>query len=119
MAVDILPEMRVARQSDRVVLTPSAVYSATFNSAKQAVGQYNEIVAVLDVTVDNGTTLDVKFQVSADNGITWTDLGVAFTQAAAATVEAKFLTNFGDCIRTVNTIVGTSWTFSVKFVGKS
>ena len=123
MAVDILPEMRVARQSDRITHFVSAAKTATFNTVKKAVGPYNEAVMFLDVTAASGTspTLDVKIQTSPDNGTTWFDEGTAFTQAVAATKEIKKITNFGDIIRAVCTIGGTtpSFTFSLKMVGKS
>ncbi len=77
----------------------------------------------MNVTAVSGTTptLAVKLQVSDDGGTTWYDLpGGAFTSATAATAQAIQISNFGDTLRAVSTIGGTtpSFTYAVKLVAK-
>jgi len=107
----------------RSTLQASAAKTTTNNSSSLAIGGYKEAVVTLNVTAASGTvpTLDVKIQTSDDGGTTWFDLpGVAFAQVTAATTKALQITNFGDTIRAVSTITGTtpSFTYAIKLVAK-
>jgi hypothetical protein len=73
----------------------------------------------VDVTVDNGTTLDLKVQISPETSPTETDWydvpGGAFPQiTATGKLEVIPFTNLGNKITIKYTIVGTSFTFGVK-----
>lgn len=81
----------------------------------------SELLLFLNVTAASGTspTLNVKVQAQDPAG-NWYDI-LSFTQATAATKEAKQLSIFGDKIKVVYTIGGTtpSFTFSVTAVAKA
>lgn len=103
-------------------LKASGAVTATGQSAGVLLDAFLEAFAALDVTVVSGTTpiLDVKVQTSDDN-IDWYDAGSAFAQITAASKPAVLkLTNFGNYVRAVWTIGGTtpSFTFSLKLVAK-
>lgn len=109
--------------ADRVTVQASAAKTATNSSAALVVGNYREAIATLNVTAASGTTptLDVKLQTSDDGGTTWYDLpGGVFTQRTAAGAQALQITNFGDTLRAVSTIGGTtpSFTYAIKLVAK-
>ena len=82
------------------------------------------MIAFVNVTAASGTspTLNLKIQTSDDGGTTWCDVpSGAFTQATGATTQMLAFTTFGDTVRCVSTIAGTSpsFTYAVKAVCKS
>lgn len=102
---------------------PSAARTASGSvDLNELPGNFDEVVGYVDVTAASGTspTLDVTYQVSPDDGITWYD-HTAFTQAVAVTKERKvFTAPAGVRGRISYTIGGTSpsFTFSVHVEGK-
>ena len=96
--------------------------AGTVNGTAHDCSVFEEMSAILSVTVSSGTaeTLDVKIQVSVD-GTIWTDL-VTFTQAVGVTQEYKGLTCFGKWLRAVSAVgsgaADGSFTFSVIATGK-
>lgn len=107
-------------------LVASAARTATGTGTQVCgFGRYEKFTMQLAVTAASGTTptLDVTVQHSIDGGTTWFTLAT-FTQKTAAgselktesEVEAATAEVYGDCIRAIWTIGGTtpSFTFSVK-----
>lgn len=94
-----------------LVLKGSGLESASTNGAAIETGDRRVARLKLDITVDNGTSLDVVVQTSRD-GVTWYTSG-AFTQQAGVASEQKLflLDRF---VRYSSTIVGTSFTYSVS-----
>ena len=124
----LLPKVK-ATPRRTITLVASQARTATLTTGAFDVGpEVTKLVAYLSVTAASGTspTLDVKIQDSPD-GNTWYDIGSGtgsgtglFVQATAATTQVKDITtrNFGRYIRAVNTVGGTtpSFTFSVQVV---
>lgn len=107
----------------RLTLQASAANTATNSGAATDVGLFRELVVFLNVTAGSGTTptLNVKIQTSDDGGTTWYDVpSGAFTQATGVTTQILSFTTFGDTVRCVSTIAGTtpSFTYAVKAVAK-
>jgi hypothetical protein len=108
----------------RITLQASSAQTATNNgTAYTGVGNRREMIVFLNVTAVSGTTpsMTVKMQTSDDGGTTWYDIpGGAFTAATAATTQLLSFTAFGDTVRCVSTISGTtpSFTYAVKAVCK-
>lgn len=104
-----------------LTLLASATKTATGQTDAIDASGVDELSVFLNVTDVSGTspTLDVVIQDSPD-GTTWYDKE-SFTQATAATSEAKRLTNFGKFVRVKYTIGGTtpSFTFEVKATGRN
>ena len=109
-------------------LLGSGTRTATGNGTTiSGVGKYKEAIVFLNCTAASGTApiLNVKLQSSSDGGTTWFDLpNAAFTQltgtgSQAISIGAPTIA-FGDTIRDVHTISGTtpSFTFSVTAVFK-
>lgn len=107
-------------------LVASAARTATgTGSAVCGFQRYEKFAAELVVTAASGTTptLDVTLQHSMDGGTTWFTMAT-FTQKTAtgselkseAEVEAATAEVYGDCLRAIWTIGGTtpSFTFYVK-----
>ena len=116
--------------------------TATFNSDKEYVGEYDYIGIALTTASVTGTspTLDVKLQLSWDDGSNWNDYypddansetqaALAQSTAATATMEmwpawVKSVTDHDGnkpCIRFVFTIGGTnpSFTITARLVARS
>src|SRR4051812_14456489 len=88
--------------------------TASANSNKVNAGGYGNAVAYLRVTAASGTTptLDMKFQDSPD-GTNYQDVpSGAFTQKTAAGSQRLVLSNIGPFLRAVQTIGGTSPSFT-------
>jgi hypothetical protein len=114
--------MRNFRESQVVTPHASQAETATLNSPAINVSGFTEAIALLNVSARSGTTptLDVKAQTSWD-GNDWYDLGSAFTQVTAPGSSILKLTNMGPYIRFVQTIGGTtpSFTYLLTLVLKS
>ena len=112
----------MARVSAQEFFASAARATADENSKAIDCSVFEEMSAILDVTVVAGTdpTMTCKFQVSND-GVIWADLGVGFTAATAATAEYKAITNFGKWLRVNSVIGGTetpTFTYSLVATGK-
>lgn len=122
----------------------SAAQTATAQGGAIYIGGIKEMVVYATCTASSAPTqLDVYLQSSSDNGVTWYDLTsdvVQTTNAAAAETAAVAnqrdvlqavttcasavkaigrYTNFGNYVRAAWVITGTSFTFSVKAIGKN
>jgi hypothetical protein len=95
-----------------VTLLASASRTASANGAAVAIGDLGTLRLLLDVTVDNGTTLDVTIETSYDGSTAWRSLG-AFAQVSGVGSERKSFPGCDRYARAVSTIVGTAWTYSV------
>jgi len=96
-------------------LNPAAPLTANANSPALDLGAFNEAVIFLKTTAVSGTapTLDVKVQTSYD-GTDWYDEGTSFTQITAVITPAvRKITNFGNYVRLVFTVGGTTPSFTV------
>lgn len=111
-------------------LVASAARTATGTGSQICgFGRYEKFLCELSVTAASGTTptLDVTVQHSIDGGSTWFTL-VAFTQKTTtgnelkteSEVEAATAEVYGDCIRAIWTVGGTtpSFTFTVKITAQ-
>lgn len=110
-------------RASHIVLQASAAQTATGNSSAVEVGEYTEALVTLNCTAASGTTptMTVKVQTSDDKGTTWYDLpSGGFTQLTAAGKQALQITCFGDYIRALWTIGGStpSFTFVMNVTGK-
>lgn len=104
------------------VLLPSAARTASANGeASEGFGQTSQLFVHSTVTARSGTnpTLDVKIQHSIDGGATWHDLITLAQQTNTGTVTGTTSAFYGDTLRAVATIGGTtpSFTFSVHVAG--
>lgn len=114
-----------ASATTRIVVQVSSAQTASgSSSALTTVGPYQNALVTLNCTASSGSspTLNVKVQISDDGGTTWYDLsGSSFTQLTGTGSQAIQITNFGDTIRAVWTITGStpSFTFAVKGVFKT
>jgi len=130
----------------RLTLLASAAQTATGNGAAFNVPNLKELACVVDCTaVSSGTTLDVFLQGSADGGTTFADLPASITlldantsgtegaeDSASATTTTRNIIHlttatgrafasyyaFTDTVRVRWVLSGTSYTFSVRCVGK-
>lgn len=132
-ATAIQPQHADAAREDAgrsVTLAASAARTATgAGSTFCGFAPYTKFAAQLAVSAASGTTptLDVTWQHSIDGGTTWFTV-VAFTQRTAAAnelkveaeVEAATAEVYGDCMRIIWTIGGTtpSFTFSSTLVAQ-
>lgn len=120
----------MATQGKSETLAASAARTATgTGSAVCGFGRFEKFAAELVVSAASGTTptLDVTIQHSIDGGTTWFTL-MTFTQKTStgselkseAEVEAATAEVYGDCIRAIWTIGGTtpSFTFYVKITAQ-
>ncbi len=112
-----------SRQATVFTLHASAAETATGQSASVDLSTYAEALAELNVTAVAGTspTMTVSFQTS-DDGADWYDMGTAFAAVTAVSKPAALkFTNFGQFVRAVWTIGGTtpSFTFTLKLVAKT
>lgn len=116
----------MAKDSRTETLLASAARTATgTGSAVCGFSRYEKFAAELVVSAASGTTptLDVTLQHSIDGGTNWYTLAT-FTQKTAtgselkteSEVEAATAEVYGDCLRAIWTIGGTtpSFTFYVK-----
>lgn len=105
------------------IITPLASAARTTSGTQELgdwPGNFDEVVGYLNVSaIDTGTSLDVVYQVSPDDGTTWFT-HTSFTQVTTSTgTERKVFTRpAGVRARISYTIVGTSYTFSVHIEGK-
>ncbi len=115
------------RVSDEKTLLALAAREASVNGDKLDLSAWREAIVYLEVASKQGapTSLDLKIQTSPD-GTTWHDFkpAAAFTQVTGATAaEALQITNFGQWIRAVGTMVGggtgVGWTYGVTVRGKA
>jgi hypothetical protein len=97
-------------------LFASAARATVNGTAYQLNDDFNSLVAYLEVTAKNATSLDVKIQDSVDNSI-WSDVaGCTFTQVTTTTANQVVTATRAPAryIRAVSTVVGTTFTFSVR-----
>lgn len=116
------------RASARSIILPAAAYTTTTNSSTIAAGGFAEIGFYVNVTAVAGTTpsLTVSIQASSDGGTTWFNLvsGTAITAAGTQKIDVGASTTnnttFGDTVRAVAAITGTtpSFTMSITAIGK-
>lgn len=124
-------------------LLASATQTGTGNGGGISVAGVDEIIVFATCTASNTPTqLDVYLQSTSDNGVTWYDLtaevvqttNTAATETAAVANKRDVLDavtscasavkaigkyrNFGSQVRVAWVITGTSFTFSVKAIGK-
>jgi hypothetical protein len=99
---------------DTITLKASGSETASTNGAAVFVGDKGTLRLTLDVTVDNGTTLDVVIQTSMD-GTTWRAMNpvAAFAQIGIVGSERKCFPGCDRYARYVSTIVGTAFTYSI------
>lgn len=101
----------------------SGTYTSSSVSQKADLTRFIEGNFFVNVTAVSGSdpTLVIVIEMSPDNGSTW------YTHSTLTTITGtgksiKAVTNFGNDVRISYTIGGTgspSFTFTVKFVGKS
>lgn len=92
------------------------VLAASANSNPWPVEMQNEEIIYCSTSAVSGTTptLDIKVQISPDQGATWFDSGYAFTQQTAnGTAVLKIPNNLGTFQRLVFTLGGTTPSFTV------
>jgi hypothetical protein len=102
-------------------IVPGGALGATTTGETIYVGGYRAIDMYMSCTAVSGTspTLNCVVSSSAD-GTVWIT-HTTFTQVTTAATELKFLEKFGNYIRVVSTIGGSSTptvTFTLKAVGK-
>lgn len=107
--------------STTINLITGGAVTATQTSAKINSGGYSVAKAYLNISAVSGTspTLVVKFQDSPDNS-TWVDVASgAFSSQNATGVNSLVLTNVGPYLRAVQTVGGTtpSFTYDLKVAG--
>lgn len=132
--------------STRFDIQTSALQTATGNGGGISVSGIKELVVIVDVTASVGPpTIDIYLQSSSDGGTTWSDLLFDWScesPVTASATEGTVQTNkrsiadglntaapkrytakysvFGDYIRAAWVVSGaTSYTFSVKAIGKN
>lgn len=91
------------------------VIAANSQSAGFPVENQNEMNLYMSLAATGGTTptLDVKYQVSPDQGTTWFDSGSAFAQQTANGQSIlRIAANIGTLGRLVYTVGGTTPTFT-------
>lgn len=97
--------------TEDVTLKASGLESASTNGAAVELGDRGVVRLILDITVDNGTTLDVDVETSKDGVNNWYVAG-SFTQQTGVATERKTFA-VDRFVRYASTIVGTSFTYSV------
>ena len=102
-------------------MVPGGALGTTTTGETIYVGDYTNIDMYMSATAVSGTspTLDCVVSSSADGSVWITH--TTFTQVTAAAAEKKNLTAFGNYIRVISTIGGSSTpivTFTLKSVGK-
>ncbi len=107
--------------NDSIALLNEAI-TAGLNSSALAVGDFNGVIAYLDVTSVSGTTpsMTVTMQDSPD-GNTWYNIpSGAFTAVTAAGTQRLLLSNCGQYIRASIAVTGTtpSFTTNLQVVGQ-
>ena len=110
------PAPIVAADREIQELFASAARASVNGTAYELKEHFNQLTAYLDVTAKNATSLDLKIQDSVDNSI-WTDLGgCTFTQVTTTTASQVVNATRAPAkyIRAVSTVVGTTFTFSVR-----
>lgn len=130
--------------STRFEILASAAQTATAQGGAISVAGLRELTVYATCTASSSPTqLDVYLQSSSDGGVTWYDLTAdvvqttntaaaetaavanqrdvlqAVTTCASAVKAFGKYTVFGDQVRAAWVITGTSFTFSVKAVGKN
>lgn len=107
--------------TSKVTFLSSAARTTSGESGELNLSYGDEILVFLDVTAVSGTspTLDVKVQTKGPDG-KWYDIA-SFAQKTGTGNEAKAITNYGEILKVVYTIGGTtpSFTFSVTGVVKT
>src|SRR5206468_9286770 len=96
--------------------TAAALTASGSSQVTPVVGDYKEGLIVLVVSGVSGTTpsLTAKVQQSPDDGTTWIDVANgAFTAITANGNAALPISNFGEKIRLVYTITGTTPSFTL------
>lgn len=110
-------------QTPRTIINNSAngAVTATQTSGKVNAGGYSNAKAFLNISAVSGTTptLVVQFQDSSD-GVNWTNVtSGAFSSQNATGVNSLVLSNVGLYLRAVQTLGGTtpSFTYDLHVVG--
>lgn len=106
----------------RVTILASGAQTATASHTTiSGLGSFTQAIITLNITAVSGTTpsLTVKLQTSDDGGTTWYDLPSAtFTAATAVSTQIIQLSApFGDTLRAVSTITGTTPSFTEAIKG--
>ena len=99
---------------------PSAVYASSFaTDLLDWPGEYDEVVGYIDCTASSvPTSLDVDYETSVDGGTTWY-AHTSFTQITTTGSQRLVFTRPAGIRARLNvTIVGTSFTFSLRLEGK-
>lgn len=107
------------KKAEEIVVLPSAVYNASQNvDLNEWAAQWDEVMFIVDVTADNGTTLDVVYQVKGV-GANWADHITLAQISGVGTFLLLVPTNAGVESRLGITLVGTDFTYSIRGVGKN
>jgi hypothetical protein len=98
----------------------SAARTITGTGAAMDLMDSKELSVMLDVTAASGTTptLDVQAE-HAPDGVCWTNLGTAFTQATGVTRATKVYTQFYRFARLKWTVAGTTPSFTFALLGNA
>lgn len=112
----------MGRHSNVITALDSEARTASGNSDSQDLGQWVEMIIIVDVTAVSGTnpTLDIQLQYSPDDVNWYDDETEYFLQFYGVKDSIAKLTNFGQYVRIKYTIAGTdpSFTFSVDLILK-
>jgi len=107
------------KKAEEIKVLPSAVYNASQNvNLNKWAAQWDEVMFIVDVTADNGTTLDVVYQVKGV-GANWADHTALAQISGVGVFLLKIPDNAGVESRLEITLVGTDFTYSILGVGKN
>lgn len=110
------------RSTRLFILHASATKTASFNGNSQVVGDYAEGILDIDITAVTGTTPKAVFELQTKVNGKWRTIpGVTIPEQTAVGSVTIEVTNFGEEIRLVGTLSGTtpSFTFTSSFLAKT
>lgn len=104
-------------QGEDITPVAAGARTATFTGSAVPCDEFGTAVLTLGVTAASGTTptLNVTIETTHD-GTNWVSVGT-FAQKTTVSSETKAFTGLGQSIRAVNTIAGTTPSFTFSITG--